>query len=123
MIDHVTIKVSDLGKSKSFYEEAFKPLGYKLSFGNEETFWAFDVGSGCLFEIEQDDSKKSICHPVHVAFRVPNRVLVHKFYEAAMDLGAKDNGKPGPRPEYTENYYACFILDPDGHNIEAMCDI
>lgn len=119
MIDHLTIEVSDLQKSKSFYEKALEPLGYRLSFGKEDVFWAFDVGDGSLFEIQHTGSKTPLTH-LHVAFRVESRTEVDAFYSAALEAGARDNGPPGPRPEYTAHYYACFILDPDGYNIEAM---
>ncbi|ACM25959.1 VOC family protein [Agrobacterium sp. SHOUNA12C] len=119
MIDHITIAVSDLQKSKLFYERALAPLGYHLSFGKEGVFWAFDVGAGSLFEIQQTDSKPPLTH-LHVAFRVKSKAEVEAFYNAALKAGAADNGAPGPRPEYTPNYYACFVLDPDGYNIEAM---
>ncbi|CAN7244057.1 VOC family protein [Rhizobium sp. LjRoot258] len=119
MIDHITIAVSDLQKSKLFYERAFASLGYKLSFGKESVFWAFDIGGGSLFEIQQADSEPPLAH-LHVAFRAPSRTDVDAFYQAALDAGAKDNGAPGPRPHYAPDYYACFVLDPDGYNIEAM---
>jgi len=119
MIDHITIEVSDLNKSKLFYERAFAPLGYSLSFGKEGIFWAFDVGQGCLFEIQHSGEKPPLTH-LHVAFRAASRAEVDAFYRTALEAGAEDNGAPGPRPDYTENYYACFVLDPDGYNIEAM---
>ena len=119
MIDHITIEVSDLQISKSFYERAFEPLGYRLSFGKEGVFWAFDVGDGSLFEIQHTGSKPPLTH-LHVAFRVQSRTEVDSFYHAALQAGAKDNGAPGLRTEYAANYYACFVLDPDGYNIETM---
>lgn len=119
MIDHITVAVSDLTKSRVFYEKAFAPLGYTLSFGKEEVFWAFDIGSGCLFEIQQTCSAAPLTR-IHVAFRANNRAEVDAFYQSALAAGAQDNGAPGPRPDYTPHYYACFILDPDGYNIEAM---
>lgn len=119
MIDHITIAVSDLAKSKLFYERAFAPLGYKLSFGKESVFWAFDLGNGCLFEIQQADGAPPLTR-IHVAFRAHSRAEVDAFYQAALEAGAGDNGAPGPRPEYTPDYYACFVLDPDGYNMEAM---
>ena len=119
MIDHITVEVSDLGKSKLFYEIAFAPLGYRLSFGKEGIFWAFDVGNGCLFEIQSTGEKPPLTH-LHVAFRVKSKAEVHAFYRVALEAGAADNGAPGPRPDYAPDYYACFVLDPDGYNIEAM---
>lgn len=121
MIDHVTIKVSNLEKSREFYEKAFAPLGYKVAFGKNGVFYAFDIGKGFLFEIAQHNDECQITS-VHIAFRVQNQEKVREFYRAAIAAGATDNGAPGPRPAYTENYYACFVLDPDGHNIESMFD-
>lgn len=120
MIDHVTIAVSDLSRSKLFYEKAFAALGYRLAFGEEGVFWAFDVDDG-LFEIMQSPQKPPLTR-VHVALRVKSKADVDEFYRAALMAGARDNGPPGPRPQYTPNYYACFVLDPDGYNIEAMID-
>ncbi|RWA74764.1 VOC family protein [Mesorhizobium sp.] len=119
MIDHITIEVSDLEKSKLFYEKAFSPFGYSLSFGKEGVFWAFDVGNGCLFEIQSTGERPPLTH-LHVAFRAKSKAAVDAFYLAALEAGAADNGAPGPRPDYGANYYACFVLDPDGYNIEAM---
>ena len=121
MIDHVSIKVSDLEKSKIFYEKAFAPLNYTVSFGEKGIFYAFDIGRGCLFEIFQHKDG-NLLTSVHVAFRAQNHEKVQEFYRSAIEAGGVDNGAPGPRPKYTENYYACFVLDPDGHNIEAMFD-
>jgi catechol 2,3-dioxygenase-like lactoylglutathione lyase family enzyme len=119
MIDHITVAVSELQRSGLFYERAFEPLGYRVSFGKEGVFWAFDVGEGGLFEIQSSDSQLPLTR-VHVAFRVNRKADVDAFYRAALEAGGVDNGAPGPRPEYSDNYYACFVLDPDGYNIEAM---
>jgi putative intracellular protease/amidase/catechol 2,3-dioxygenase-like lactoylglutathione lyase family enzyme len=120
-IDHTTMPVKDLARSKEFYERAFKPLGIKLAFGEEGVFWAFDLGCG-LFEFRQAGEGESIGR-THIAIRVADHESVKKFHEAALEAGGKDNGGPGPRKEYTPNYYASFVLDPDGHNIEAMYDL
>lgn len=96
MIDHITIAVSDLEKSKRFYERALEPLGYRLSFGKAAVFWTFDVG-GSLFEIQHTDDKPPVTR-LHVAFRVQSRAEVEAFYRAALEAGARDNGAPGPRP-------------------------
>ena len=121
MIDHVTIPVSDVERSKVFYENAFRPFGFKVAFGEKGVFWAFDLGKGHLFEIAEVTEKTNITS-FHVALRANGQSQVNAFYDAALSAGAKDNGAPGPRPHYTENYYACFIYDPDGHNIEAVFD-
>lgn len=120
MIDHVTFQVSDLAKSKVFYEKAFKPLGYRVAFGEAGRFWAFDINDG-LFEIMQTETASPLTR-LHVAFRVKSKAEVDEFHSAALAAGARDNGRPGPRPQYTPNYYAAFVLDPDGYNIEAMID-
>jgi catechol 2,3-dioxygenase-like lactoylglutathione lyase family enzyme len=119
MIDHIDFPVSNLARSREFYEKAFLPLGFKVSFGKEGKFWAFDLAGKGLFEIYQ---AKSSFTKIHVAFRVQTQESVHAFYISAMEAGATDNGGPGPRPNYTPDYYACFVFDPDGHNIEAVHD-
>lgn len=121
MIDHVTIPVSNVEESRKFYESAFLPLGYKISFGEAGVFWAFDLGKGFLFEICAQKTKEPLTN-FHIAFRAESQIKVQEFYGAALKAGAKDNGAPGLRPEYTENYYACFVLDHDGHNIEVVFD-
>jgi len=119
MIDHVEFPVSDLKVSRAFYEKAFLPLGFKVAFGQVDKFWAFDLAGKGLFEIYQ---AKDPFTKMHIAFRVKSRDSVHEFYKTAMEAGAEDNGLPGPRPNYTPNYYACFVLDPDKHNIETVHD-
>jgi catechol 2,3-dioxygenase-like lactoylglutathione lyase family enzyme len=122
MIDHVTIYVNDLAKSKGFYEKTFLPFEYKISFGDAGKFWAFDIGNGALFEIAQYKNldKLTSCH---IAFRARSQKQVQQFYEAGLAAGGKCNGAPGLRPQYTETYYAAFIIDPNGHNIEAVFDL
>lgn len=119
-MDPITVAVSELPRSKAFHEISFAPLGYVLGFGEEGVFWAFDLGDG-LFEIAQSSDEAPLTR-VHVAFRVRSKGEVDAFHRAALEAGALDNGAPGPRPAYTENYYACFVVDPDGYHIEAMID-
>lgn len=76
-------------------------------------------GNGCLFEIQRTGETPPLTH-LHVAFRAKSKAEVDAFHRAAVAAGATDNGAPGPRPDYAEHYYACFVLDPDGYNIEAM---
>lgn len=121
MIDHVTINVNDLNKSKAFYEKAFAPFKFHVAFGEEGKFWAFDIGNGALFEIAQHPNKDKLTS-FHVAFRAKNREQVQEFYQAALKAGGKCNGPPGLRPQYTQHYYAAFVIDPSGHNIEAVFD-
>ena len=122
MIDHVTIPVNDLVNSKIFYEKVFISLDYPISFGEEARFWAFDIGNGALFEISQYRESGQLTS-FHIAFRAKSQKQVHQFYEVALAAGGKCNGAPGPRPQYTENYYAAFIIDPSGHNIEVVCHV
>ena len=116
MIDHCGLAVSDYAKSKAFYAEALKPLGFVvvMEFGEM-------AGIGEPGKPELWIAKEVIGKPNHIAFRAKNRAMVDEFYKAAMAAGGKDNGKPGIRKDYHPNYYGAFVLDPDGHNIEAVC--
>ena len=124
MIDHTGITASDFARSKAFYTKALAPIGYQLlmEFSAAVTKSADVAGFGAPpepdFWIGAGTPNKP---PVHVAFRVDKRAKVDAFYEAALAAGGRDNGPPGPRPHYHANYYGAFVLDPDGHNIEAVC--
>lgn len=119
MIDHIGIRSSDLARSKAFYAKALAPVGYA-----QLMEFPGGVGYGVApkpdFWIDGRQSDKPIDH-VHVAFRVTRRTEVKAFYDAAIAAGGKDNGAPGVRPHYHPDYYAAFVLDPDGHNIEVVC--
>ena len=121
MIDHVTFKVKDLKVSREFYTKALEALEHSWAFGEDGVFEAFELDDGCLFEIAQYRGQDKITSS-HLAFRTHSKKQVDAFFEAAIKAGGSSNGKPGSRPNYTETYYACFVLDPDGHNIEAMFD-
>ena len=118
MIDHMTLRVRDYAKSKAFYTAALAPLGYEMLM-EWEGFSGFGVNKKPDFWLAAAEDRKY--SQLHLAFRAPNRKAVDAFYKAAMAAGGKDNGKPGLRPEYTENYYGAYVLDADGHNIEAVC--
>jgi catechol 2,3-dioxygenase-like lactoylglutathione lyase family enzyme len=124
MLDHVGIPVSDFEKSKGFYMKVLKPLGFGLiiEVSSKETGGANHAGFGAgkrpQFWI---GSGKPINGRVHFAFEARSRDAVRNFYDAAIKAGGRDNGAPGLRPHYHENYYGAFVLDPDGHNIEAVC--
>ena len=115
MIAHTGIPVSDYQRSKTFYIAALTPLGYtnNMEFGEAA---GFNDGKNTDFWI----GANSKVVPTHVAFEAKNRQQVEAFYEAALAAGASDNGGPGYRPEYWPGYYAAFVHDPDGHNIEAV---
>jgi len=115
---HIVIYVADIEKSKIFYTESLKPLGYKLmvefpgfiGFGAEHTdFWLAQLEKG-----------ETIGKPAHFAFVAASHEKVDEWYEASIKAGGKDNGKPGPRPKYGPMYYGAFVHDPDGYNIEAV---
>ena len=117
MIDHIIISVSDLETSREFYVRALAPLEYKILMEGEY---------GCGFSVMQHPDfwikpGDKVSPPVHIAFTCRDRSVVDAFHTAALEAGGTDNGAPGLRPEYHPDYYGAFILDPDGHNIEAVC--
>ena len=118
MLDHVTIGVTDLERSKQFYDRALQPLGIARLYAEADRFAGYGIRPKAFFWIGVRTANKS---GAHIAFTATERVLVDRFYEAALAAGAKDNGPPGVRPHYHANYYGAFVLDPDGHNIEAVC--
>ncbi len=124
MLDHIGFAVSDLKKSRDFYTAALRPLGVELlvELTAEQTGAGAHAGFGiapkAYFWIGDQGSP---CSRVHVAFVAATRAQVVRFYEAALQAGGRDNGKPGLRPHYHENYYGAFVLDPEGNNIEAVC--
>jgi len=124
MIDHIGISVSDLPRSKVFYRAALQPLGYVLLYefsaaltGRSDVA-GFGVPPKPDFWVAAGTANNP---PLHVAFRVGERRLVDAFYRAALAAGGRDNGPPGVRPHYHADYYGAFVLDFDGHNIEAVC--
>ena len=119
MFDHVKFGVSDYAASKAFFLEALEPLGVAVvsegspAYGVELN--AKGVASLCLYQTEDKPA------PLHLAFTAESRQQVDAFYRAALQAGGKDNGAPGLRAHYHANYYAAFVIGPDGHNIEAVC--
>ena len=124
MIDHLSVIVSNYEKSKAFYLQALAPTGHSrlvelpAAHGGHGGSAGFCHADGSDFWISEGDA---VTTPIHIAFRVSSRATVDAFYKAAMAAGGKDNGAPGLRPRYHPNYYGAFVLDPDGHNIEAVC--
>ena len=124
MIDHMGIAVSDIEASKAFYTAALAPLGVALNITatpdqtkSGGTALGFGEAGGAFFWISDNER---VGEGTHVAFEADDHAAVDAFYEAAIKAGGKDNGPPGPRPNYGTNYYAAFVLDPDGFNIEAV---
>lgn len=123
MINHITLRVSDLEKSKAFFLAALAPLGYKLFIEKPKSagFGQADVEGNRDFWItegEVEETKSFSC----LAFTGTNKQAIENFYKAALAAGGKDNGAPGYRPQYHPGYYAAFVLDQDGYNIEAVWD-
>jgi catechol 2,3-dioxygenase-like lactoylglutathione lyase family enzyme len=119
MIDHVSIGVRDISRTKNFYDKALKPLGYtclsegggSLGYGRDGVaFWI----SAAERPVRADDGSG-----LHFCFVAPSRRSVDAFHAAALAAGGSDNGKPGIRPDYGPDYYAAFVVDPDGYRIEA----
>ena len=124
MLDHVGIPVSDYARAKAFYLQALTPLGYDFVFevSSNETAGQNHAGFGAKGRPQfWIGTGKPISGRVHFAFMAKDRAAVDAFYAAALKAGGKDNGPPGLRPHYHANYYGAFVLDPDGHNIEAVC--
>jgi catechol 2,3-dioxygenase-like lactoylglutathione lyase family enzyme len=113
VIDHITLRVSDFHASKAFYETVLAPLGYAEPWSDEEQR-AADWGN---LSISQDG--QPLTENVHVAFAARNRDEVEEFHRVALAAGYRDNGPPGER-KYHKGYYAAFVLDPDGNNVEAV---
>lgn len=117
MIDHIGIDVSDYQRSRQFYTAALAPLGYAIvmEFGD-------GAGLGVADKPDLWISQGAALKPsIHVAFQCAKREQVDQFYAAALKAGGKDNGPPGIRKDYSPTYYAAYVYDPDGHNIEAVC--
>jgi len=121
MFDHISIGVRDIAKTKRFYDAVLQPLGYKcLSEGETSLGYGRDAVALWILAAE---------HPVpaheksglHFCFSAPTRKSVDSFHAAALKSGGRDNGTPGIRADYDPNYYAAFVVDPDGYRIEAYC--
>lgn len=121
MFNHISIGVRDIARTRKFYDAALKPLGYTcLSDG--ETSLGYGKDTVALWIGQSDspvpaDAKSGL----HVCFDAPTRESVAAFHAGALSAGGKDNGKPGLRADYGPNYYASFVVDPDGYRLEAYC--
>ena len=120
MFDHVKFGVSDFAASKAFFLKALEPLGVAIVAEGEPTYGVEMVRKGSNVSLILFQTREKPAH-LHLAFEAENRGQVDAFYRAALAAGAKDNGPPGLRPNYHANYYAAFVIGPDGHNIEAVC--
>lgn len=121
MIDHIGLAVSDIAASRSFYAAALAPLGYRVieETTNELGNWVVMMGAGSEIDLVLADGER-VGEGNHLAFRTDSREKVHAFHAAALAAGGRDNGGAGLRPRYGGGYYAAFVLDPDGMNVEAV---
>lgn len=117
MLDHIDFGVTDLASSRSFFVNALAPLGFTILTEGTHGVGLGKLGKPCLF-LAPSSSKPT---PFHIAFTANERAEVDAFYQAALAAGGTDNGSPGLRPNYHPDYYAAFVIGPDGHNVEAVC--
>ena len=119
MFDHVKFGVTDFEASKTFYAKALAPLGVKIVAEGDPSY-GVELGGKSPASLVLCLTPEKPAH-LHIAFVAGSRRQVDAFYRAAMEAGGTDNGPPGLRPHYHANYYAAFVIGPDGHNIEAVC--
>jgi predicted lactoylglutathione lyase len=119
LLNHVQIKVSNLEKNKKFYDSIMEVLGYNIVLQIDNTVIGYGTSPHDMLEIRQATEGFTLSQSVHIAFNAPSKEAVDNFYHRAIDNGAQCNGKPGLR-EYEDGYYAAFVIDPNGHNLEAV---
>ena len=119
MLDHISLGVSDLECSRAFYQVALDPLGMTPVYEFDDATGYGRDGNPLFWIGRASDASPE--QGLHIAFKAESHDAVHAFHEAAMAAGATDNGAPGPRPQYSPTYYAAFVIDFDGHHIEAVC--
>jgi catechol 2,3-dioxygenase-like lactoylglutathione lyase family enzyme len=121
MLNHVSIGVRDLDRTKRFYDAALEPLGYRcLDAGDTSLGYGSDISVFLIDKAERPVEADAGSH-LHFCFDAPSRDSVDAFHAAALEAGGSDNGGPGLRTSYGPNYYAAFVVDPDGYRIEAYC--
>lgn len=121
MIDHMSVLVTDVAAARDFYLAALAPLGYEVIMQIPSADAPFVVGLGEKGKPDLWLAAGKPSGPQHIAFRTSSRNVVRAFHAAALAAGGKDNGAPGVRGQYHPNYYGAFVLDADGHNVEAVC--
>jgi catechol 2,3-dioxygenase-like lactoylglutathione lyase family enzyme len=118
MYDHIGLKVKDVGASVRFYQAALAGLGHVLASHDDAGAGFGPAGAPALWLYRAEDAAGP---GVHVAFRAPDRAAVDRFHADGLKAGGRDHGRPGLRADYGSSYYAAFLLDPDGNNVEAVC--
>jgi catechol 2,3-dioxygenase-like lactoylglutathione lyase family enzyme len=125
VLDHVSLGVTNIDRSRHFYDAALHPLGLvrivDFGEGRGSDYGAAPGSLGVEFTITAEAVVKTPIPGAHICFRAPGRPLVDAFYAAALATGGRDDGPPGLRPHYHAHYYCAFVVDPDGHRIEAVC--
>lgn len=119
MFDHVGLGVGNIEASREFLLRALQPLGVQLAMDGPNSVGLGVAGKPSLWLY----ATQAVSPPLHLAFTAGTRAAVDDFYHAAIAAGARDNGPPGLRPHYHANYYAAFVIGPDGHNLEAVCHL
>jgi catechol 2,3-dioxygenase-like lactoylglutathione lyase family enzyme len=120
MFDHVQIKVADLRESRNFYEAVLGALGFGVVLEHEGIVVGFGPHPHNMFEVRQAGPEVPISRAAHIGFVARSEEAVQQFHATALAHGAADNGAPGLRPNYAQGYYAAFVIDPNGHNLEAV---
>jgi catechol 2,3-dioxygenase-like lactoylglutathione lyase family enzyme len=125
VLDHVSIGVSDIDRSRRFYDAVLRPLGLvrivDFGDGRGSDYGAAPGSLGVEFTITAEAAVRTPIAGAHLCFRAPDRAAVNAFHAAALAAGGRDDGAPGLRPQYHADYYGGFVLDSDGHRIEAVC--
>lgn len=121
MINHVSIGVRDISQARKFYDAALKPLGYACISEGDSSLGYGKESVQLWLGVTKKPVKPDMASGLHFCFDAPTRKSVDAFYKAALGAGGSDNGKPGLRADYGANYYAAFVIDPDGYRIEAYC--
>jgi catechol 2,3-dioxygenase-like lactoylglutathione lyase family enzyme len=120
-VDHLTVEVTDLERSRAFYEGALKPLGaHAIDLGAGGVMFGPEGAEDFGIRAADESEGRPPSGPLHIAFLAADRGQVDAFHAAALAAGGMDNGAPGLRPQYHAGYYGAYVLDPDGHNVEAV---
>ena len=121
MYDHIGLKVKDVDAAVRFYGAALAPLGHVLCSRDDSSAGFGPPGEPALWLYRTNGSGASSGRGVHVALRASDRAAVDRFHRSGLEAGGRDHGRPGLRADYSPTYYAAFLLDPDGNNVEAVC--